>query len=80
MTRPLRGNPNDAHLNAHHRSKDGSEMNASDIPLPAGAGAFTGASTIEQWLEELTLAVNRLHTHSYPNPALTRLGTTNGET
>ncbi len=58
MTRPLRDD--DAHLNANHRSADGSEMNASDIPLPASAATFTTADTIEQWLERMQAQINTL--------------------
>jgi len=56
MSRPLRDTEN--HRNANHRSADGTEMNAADIPLPAPAAAFTIADTVEAWLEAMQLQIN----------------------
>ena len=74
MSRPLLPTPADAHLNMMHKSTDGSEMNAGDIPLPVGAGPFTSAATIEQWLEALQSQLNTLSNATAPNPFMLRLG------
>ena len=58
VSRPLLPTPADAHLNMMHKSTDGSEMNAGDIPLPARATTFTLANTVEDWLEAMQLQIN----------------------
>ena len=60
MTRNLIPAAGDAHLNMMHKSTDGTELNAGDIPLPVAAGAFTLAATIEAWLEAMQAQINTL--------------------
>lgn len=75
MSRALRGASTDAStIHAIKSDTEGFEVSAADITLPDAAAAFTSASTIEQWLENLQLQLNALSTITNPDPTMLRLG------